>query len=103
MNIKAEIKHIFQNKEPLKATADITLDDAVVIHDVWLLEKDKRTYITMPYKTWKNKAGEKRGRDVVHPITSSARQQMQDAVVKAYERALQEHERQEEGREKNAS
>ena len=39
----------------------------------------------MPFAKWTNKDGEEKTRDIVHPITSSARKQIESAVFAAYD------------------
>lgn len=84
MEIKAEIKRFVKNK-PIKAFADVLIDNAFVVHSVGVVEKDGERFISMPRTTWKNKQGEKMSGDVCHPISSSARNAIQDAVFAAYD------------------
>ena len=101
MNIKAKINRIFSDKASMRAISEVVIDDAVVIHGVRLMERDGRQYLAMPFRTWKDKTGEELSRDVAHPITSEARQQMLRAVLEAYDSAMKEG-LQDEGREENA-
>lgn len=84
MVIKATIKKMFNNK-PLKAFVDVEIDSSVVIHSVAVMKSEKGLFVTMPYTKWKNKDGEEKQHDVVHPITASARKQIEEAVLSAYE------------------
>lgn len=85
MVIKATIKKMFNNSTSLKAFVDVEIDSSVVIHSVAVRESEKGLYVSMPYTKWKNKNGEDKQHDVVHPITSSARKQIEEAVLSAYE------------------
>ncbi len=89
MTLKVKINRVFTNKPSMQAICEIVIDDAVVIHDVRLMEKDGRQYITMPYRKWKDKAGEERVLDVAHPVTAEARQKMLRAVVNAYDSVME--------------
>lgn len=73
MNIKVEIKKNLGTDKPVKAYANIVIDDAVVIHGVSVVENEKGRYMSMPMHTWKTKQGEDVTRPVCHPISSSAR------------------------------
>ncbi|ADG81023.1 SpoVG family protein [Thermincola ferriacetica] len=68
----------------MKAIVSITLDDQFVIHDVKVVEGQNGLFVAMPSR--KTPDGE--FRDIAHPITSSAREVIQTAVLKAYEEAL---------------
>ena len=88
MQIRAEIKQVLDGTKPTKAFADVVIDNSVVIHGVRMVEKDGSRYILMPYEKWTDKNGEEKRRDVAHPISSSARKQVQDAVIGAYDTCL---------------
>ncbi len=67
----------------LRSIVSVTLDDCFVIHDIKLIEGQNGLFIAMPSR----KVAEGKYRDIVHPINSSMRQQLQDAVLTAYEDA----------------
>lgn len=64
----------------MKAIVSITLDDAFVIHDVKVVEGQNGLFVAMPSR--KTPDGE--FRDIAHPITTSAREIIQNAVLQAY-------------------
>ena len=88
MEIRAEIKQVLDGNKPTKAFADVVIDNSVVIHGVRLGENEKGRYIAMPRERWTGKDGQENSRDVAHPISSSARKQIQDAVSGAYDTFL---------------
>lgn len=65
----------------MKAVCSVTFDDAFVVHDIKVVEGEKGLFIAMPSR--RTPAGE--FRDIAHPITSEARQVIQDAILKAYQ------------------
>ncbi|MCM1365464.1 MAG: SpoVG family protein [Faecalibacterium sp.] len=85
MKIKAQITQLLDGSKNTVGYADVVIDDAFVIHGIGIVEKDGKRYISMPSKTWKNKDGEDRRRDVCHPIVSSTRIEIQNAVFTAYD------------------
>lgn len=93
MEIRAEIKQVLDGNKPTKAFADVVIDNLVVIHGVRLGENEKGRYIAMPRERWTGKDGQENSRDVAHPISSSARKQIQDAVSGAYDTFLLNDER----------
>ncbi|GBF32847.1 MAG: regulatory protein SpoVG [Peptococcaceae bacterium BRH_c4b] len=68
----------------MKAIVSVTLDDMFVIHDVKVVEGQNGLFVAMPSR--KTPDGE--FRDIAHPITSSAREIIQNAVLQAYEAAI---------------
>lgn len=68
----------------MKAIVSVTLNDMFVIHDVKVVEGQKGLFVAMPSR--KTPDGE--FRDIAHPINSSAREIIQDAVLDAYGKAI---------------
>ena len=67
----------------MKAIVSVTFDDALVIHDVKVVEGDKGLFVAMPSK----KMPDGEYKDIAHPISSQAREVIQNAVLKVYEEA----------------
>ena len=67
----------------MKAVVSITIDDEFVVH-----EGDKGLFIAMPSR----KAADGEYRDIAHPINSGTRNNIQQIVLEAYEKALLEPE-----------
>jgi stage V sporulation protein G len=86
MNLKIEIKKILKGDKPTKAYANIVFDNGFVIHGVGVCQNEKGRYVTFPMTSWQ-KDGEEITRPVCHPISSSARKEIEEAVFKAYEQA----------------
>lgn len=87
MNVKIEIKKVLNGDKPTKAYANVVIDDGIVIHGVGVVETDKGRFMSMPTKTRKTEKGEEITRPVWHPISSSARKEIEEALFKAYEQA----------------
>jgi stage V sporulation protein G len=64
----------------MRAVASITFDDEFVVHDIRVIEGQNGLFAAMPSR----KTPEGEFRDVAHPITSQAREMIQNAVLKAY-------------------
>lgn len=65
----------------MRGMASITIDDAFVVHDIKIIEGDKGLFIAMPSR----KAHDGEYRDIAHPINSATREQIQTAILRAYE------------------
>lgn len=68
------------NEGRMKAVVSVTLDNMFVIHDVKVVEGNRGLFVAMPSR--KTPDGE--FRDIAHPITTSARELIQSAVLQAY-------------------
>jgi len=64
----------------MRAIASITLDGEFVVHDIRVIEGNDGLFVAMPSK----RTPEGEFRDVAHPINTSARMKVQDAVLTAY-------------------
>ncbi len=77
------IRKIDQSEGKLRGVASITIDDAFVVHDIKVIQGDRGLFIAMPSR----KTSEGDYRDIAHPITSPARDKIQQAILDAYEKA----------------
>ena len=68
----------------MKAIVSITLDDEFVVHDIKVIEGEKGLFIAMPSR--KTATGEYR--DIAHPINSQTREQIQEIILREYQKAL---------------
>ncbi len=70
----------------MRAVASVTFDDAFVVHDIKIIEGQDKLFTAMPSK----KMPESGYRDIVHPINSEMRQQLEDAILKEYNAEINE-------------
>ena len=83
MNITdVRIRMVQKEDSKLKAVASITLDDAIAIHDIKIVEGSDGCFVAMPSR--KTQDGEYR--DIAHPINAEARNALISAVMAAYEK-----------------
>ncbi len=68
----------------LRAIISITVDDALAVHDIKVVQGDERLFVAMPSR--KDESGI--FRDIVHPISVEARHQIEDQILDAYEKHL---------------
>jgi len=66
----------------MKAIVSVTFDDEFVVHDIKIIEGQNGLFIAMPSR----KMGEGDFRDIAHPINSSTRNKLQDAIFSEYEK-----------------
>lgn len=66
----------------MRAIASITLDHEFVVHDIRVIDGNNGLFVAMPSK--RTPDGE--FRDIAHPINSSTRGKIQDAILLEYQR-----------------
>lgn len=72
----------------MKAIVSVTFDDQLVIHDIKIIEGDNGIFIAMPSRKMPN--GE--FKDIAHPINLETRVEIQNQVLDAYRKKLDENE-----------
>ena len=68
----------------LRAVISITIDGELAVHDIKVVQGDERLFVAMPSR--KDESGI--FRDIVHPISPEARQQVESQILEAYENHL---------------
>lgn len=67
----------------MRAIASITIDNEFVVHDIRVIDGNNGMFVAMPSK--RTPDGE--FRDIAHPISSTTREKIQEAVLAEYEAA----------------
>lgn len=69
----------------LRAVVSITIDNAIAIHDIKLVQGDERMFVAMPSRR------EDSGifRDIIHPISSNVREEIEKKILNAYQSYIQ--------------
>ncbi len=70
----------------MRAVVSVTFDDAFVVHDIKIIEGNDKMFVAMPSR--KTPTGE--FKDIVHPITAAAREELHNAIMARYEEYLKE-------------
>ena len=70
----------FFDEGPMKAVVSVTFDDCLAVHDIKVIYARERYFIVMPSR--KNPDGSYR--DIVHPINSDFRAELEEKVIDAY-------------------
>ncbi|MBO7475221.1 MAG: septation regulator SpoVG [Ruminococcus sp.] len=68
----------------LRAVVSLTIDDMFAVHDIKVVQGDERLFVAMPSRKDENGVF----RDIVHPISASARKMFEETILEAYERQL---------------
>ena len=64
----------------LRALVSITVDYDLAVHDIKVIEGPERLFVAMPSRRDEGGAF----RDIAHPITAQAREQLEGCVLRAY-------------------
>ncbi len=70
----------------LKAMVSMTIDGEFAVHDIKVIEGPQRLFVAMPSRKEDNGSF----RDIVHPISQAARQNLEELILEEYERKLAE-------------
>ena len=70
----------------MKAVVSVTFDNAIVIHDIKIIDGQEKLFIAMPSR--KTPDGE--FKDIAHPINAQMREYLERAILEKYETALAE-------------
>lgn len=78
-----KIRKLFE-EGPMKAIVSVTFDGQLAVHDIKVINARDKFFIVMPSR--QNPDGTYR--DIVHPINSQFRSELEQTVLAAYEEAL---------------
>ena len=78
-----KVRKLFE-EGPMKAIVSVTFDGQLAVHDIKVINARDKFFIVMPSR----KNPDDTYRDIVHPINSQFRNELETAVVAAYEEAL---------------
>ncbi|WP_426348193.1 septation regulator SpoVG [Alloiococcus sp. CFN-8] len=70
----------------MKAIVSVTFDNEFVVHDIKVIEGQNGLFIAMPSR--KTPDGE--FKDIAHPINTTTREKIQEAILTEYERVRNE-------------
>lgn len=79
-----KVRKLFDDEGPMKAIVSVTFDDQLALHDIKVIYAREKLFIVMPSR----KNPDNTYRDIVHPITSGFRQEVETQIIEAYEKAL---------------
>ena len=79
MEITSVIIKRINKESTIKALATVTIDDAIAIHNIKIIEGKNGLFIAMP-----SRKSDKGFVDFVHPINTETRKILQDAVFEEY-------------------
>ena len=88
MQFDVKIRKVIENGKPLKALASVPVDGSFTIHNVRVIKTENAQFVAMPYATFKDADGKDVRRDIVHPIDSELRNEIEGEILSAYRMEL---------------
>ena len=80
-----KVRKLF-DEGPMKAIVSVTFDGQLAVHDIKVINARDKFFIVMPSR----KNPDETYRDIVHPINASFRTKLENAVIDAYEAAVEQ-------------
>ena len=79
-----KVRKLF-DEGPMKAIVSVTFDGQLAVHDIKVINARDKFFIVMPSR----KNPDETFRDIVHPINAQFRGMLEEAVIAAYNEALE--------------
>ncbi len=76
---------LIASESRLRGVVTITFDESFVVHDIRVIEGENGIFVAMPSKKMPNGSF----RDIAHPIHQEMRKHVEDAIINAYNEALE--------------
>jgi len=80
------VRPIEKDGSRMKGIASVLLDDCFAVRDIRVIEGDNGLFIAMPSR----KTSTGGYKDIAHPINPETRKSFEDAILKEYNRVMQE-------------
>lgn len=87
MKLEARIDRLVQ-KGNVKAIASVSLDGMFVVKGMKVMDGRKGLFVSMPQESFSGKEGQKQYSNLFFALTNSAKTQLQEAVLDAYQLRL---------------
>ena len=87
MKIKAKIDRMV-NAGNVKAIASVSLDGMFVVKNLKVMDGKKGLFVSMPQETFTGKDGQKKYSNTFFALTDSAKLELQESVLQAYQQQM---------------
>ena len=87
MNLKARIDRVVQNGN-VKAIASVSLDGMFVVKNLKVMDGKKGLFVSMPQESYPGKDGQKQYSNTFFALTNSAKMQLQQVELDAYQQHM---------------
>lgn len=83
-----EVRIRLKEEDKLKAFVNITMDDAIAVRGLKVIDGEKGLFVSMPSRRRKDGKYE----DIFHPINNETRQMMETVILEKYEEVVNSEE-----------
>ena len=87
MKIKAKIDRMV-NSGNVKAIASVSLDGMFVVKNLKIMDGKKGLFVSMPQEIYPGKDGQKKYSNLFFALTNSAKLELQETVLQAYQQQI---------------
>ena len=87
VKIKAKIDRMV-NAGNVKAIASVSLDGMFVVKNLKVMDGKKGLFVSMPQETYSGKDGQKKYSNTFFALTNSAKLELQESVLQAYQQQM---------------
>ena len=87
MKIKAKIDRMV-NSGNVKAIASVSLDGMFVVKNLKIMDGKKGLFVSMPQENYSGKDGQKKYSNLFFALTNSAKLELQETVLQAYQQQI---------------
>ena len=87
MKIKAKIERMV-NAGNVKAIASVSLDGMFVVKNLKVMDGRKGLFVSMPQESFTGKDGQKKYSNTFFALTNSAKLELQESVLQAYQQQM---------------
>lgn len=87
MKIKAKIDRMV-NAGNVKAIASVSLDGMFVVKNLKVMDGKKGLFVSMPQESFTGKDGQKKYSNTFFALTNSAKLELQESVLQAYQQQM---------------
>ena len=87
MKIKAKIDRVV-NSGSVKAIASVSLDGMFVVKNLKVMDGRKGLFVSMPQESFTGKDGQKKYSNTFFALTNSAKLELQESVLQAYQQQM---------------
>ena len=81
-----EIKVYPAKEGKLRAYVTMVFDNCFIVRDLKVIESDKGMFVSMPSRRKKDGSF----KDIVHPLNSDTRKQIEEKIIEEYEKLIAE-------------
>lgn len=90
-SIEARIDRLIDREDSsIRAVASVNIGGAFAMHGIKVIDSYKGLFVSMPSESYTDKDGKKQYREICHPVSAEARNELVQKVQDAYRQALEE-------------